>query len=238
MKQYTLRWKYSDVRPLCACGCGGKTDWNVALKDFTRYVHGHHALGRKKSDDEKRRIGEKNGENMKRYMREHPDVAKQRGATLSSGLTEQSSERRSQSVKKFWSADSDETKRCRKGASERAIKLLELGKIGPHVPYKTCRVLNPFTGQQELMHSSWEMAFLNKCIEDAYPVTKAHDLRIPYVAHDGSEHTYVPDFVAINERVVFEVKGLLRENDDLKLEALRRWAEREVFRVVLIDHKV
>lgn len=139
------------------------------------------------------------------------------------------------SVQRFWSSGSDLTKQRRKEASDRAIVLLEQGKIGPHAPFKACWFENPFTGKEERMHSSWETAFLSKCITEGYPVTKQHDLRIPYVANDGTDHVYVPDFIALEEKVVFEIKGLMRENDDLKLRALNAWAERNGYEVVLVS---
>lgn len=86
------------------------------------------------------------------------------------------------------------------------------------------------------MHSSCETAFLDRCILEDYPVTKAPRLRIPYVSHDGTEHQYVPDFVALHEHVVFEVKGLMREDDDRKLAALREWATTNGHEVVLVDY--
>ena len=95
---------------------------------------------------------------------------------------------------------------------------------------------NTFTGKDEWMHSSLEAAFLDRCILEGYPVTNAHGLRITYVSHDGTEHQYVPDFVALHEHVVFEVKGLMREDDDRKLVALREWAIANGREVVLVDY--
>ena len=142
--------------------------------------------------------------------------------------------RRISAMKAFWSSGSELTKQRRKEASDRAIIALKAGKIGPHAPFKTCWFDNPFTGKSELMHSSWETAFLSTCVSNGYAVTKDHDLRIPYVAHDGTDHMYVPDFVAICEKIVFEIKGLMRENDDLKLKALDEWAVINGYEVVLV----
>ena len=234
-QEYSLKWDYNNVIPKCACGCGLKTSWHIASKNFTKFVHGHHAWGRKKTEDEKRRIGEKNSVNMKRYMVENPDVARSRVEALRFGRIPDVYKRVSESVRRFWSSGSDLAKQRRKEASDRAIVLLEQGKIGPHAPFKACWFENPFTGKEERMHSSWETAFLSKCITEGYPVTKQHDLRIPYVANDGTDHVYVPDFIALEEKVVFEIKGLMRENDDLKLRALNAWAERNGYEVVLVS---
>lgn len=234
-QEYSLKWDHGNIVPKCACGCGQETSWNVALKAYTRFVHGHHAWGRKKSEDEKRRIGEKNAANMKRFMSEHPDIAELRGRQLRAGVTPASRQAAIEGMKRFWSSNSILTKQRRKEASDRAIVLLEQGKIGPHAPFKACWFDNPFTGKMERMHSSWETSFLDRCIKEGYPVSKTHDLRIPYVAHDGSEHVYVPDFVALEDKVVFEIKGLMRENDDAKLQALDEWADRNGYEVVIVS---
>jgi len=144
-------------------------------------------------------------------------------------------EKRKVSVNRFWSADTEETRIARKNASEHAIKLLNEGKIGPQAPFKTQWITNPFTGKEEYMHSSWELAFLEKCIKEQYPVTKVHELRIQYIGSDGHDRTYVPDFIGIEENVVFEVKGHMTENDKCKLNALRIWAEKNQFEIVLIE---
>lgn len=77
-QEYSLKWIYEGIIPTCKCRCGQVTSWNVALKDYAEFIHGHHAFGRRKSDEEKRKIGNKNSENMKRYYRENPDIAVKR----------------------------------------------------------------------------------------------------------------------------------------------------------------
>lgn len=144
-------------------------------------------------------------------------------------------EKTSMSVHRFWSSGSELTKQRRKEASDRAIILLEQNKIGPQAPFKTCYITNPFTGKEEYMHSSWETAFLMKCYKEQYPVTKIHDIRIPYVAIDGTDHVYVPDFVSLVESVVFEIKGLVRENDEAKFSALQKWASVNGYEVVMVS---
>ncbi len=231
-QQYSLRHNYGGIEPTCKCGCGQKTSWNVASKAYAEHVLGHHAWGRKKSDDEKRRIGDKNRANMKRYMEENPDVARQKGTELWGGMTPEARRRGIEGMKRFWSSDSPLTHQRRKEASDRAIILLEQQKIGPKAPYKCCWHDNPFTGKAEYMHSSWETAFLMRCVSEGYPVTKQHGIVIDYQQADGSWHRYLPDFKAIEENVLFEVKGNLTENDELKLRA----AETLGYDVVLVDY--
>lgn len=229
-QEYSLRWRYNNIEPTCKCGCGEKTAWNIASKGYAEFILGHHAWGRKKSDDEKRRIGEKNSENMKRYMQNHPDVAKQRGLILSLGLTLEARERGIAGMKRFWSSDSPLTHQRRREASDRAIALLEENKIGPRAPYRQMWIDNPFTGKAEYMHSSWETTFLMRCVRENYPVTKQHGIVIDYQQVDGTWHRYLPDFKALEEAVLFEIKGNLTENDELKLRA----AEAMGYEVVLV----
>ena len=222
-QEYVLKWKYGGQEPSCACGCGGKNNWNVSLKDFTQFIHGHHAYGRIKSDEEKAKIGKKNSENMKRWMSKHPDVAKSRTMKMTlAGMNEESNRKRSEGVHRFWS-ESPLAPILRAEASDRAVKLLAENKIGPQAPFKTEHKFNPFTGAEEYMHSSWETAFLDTCISRGYPVTKNHGITIPYTHPDGSVHTYVPDFYAFEDRTLYEVKGRHDEVDVVKWEAAGRF---------------
>lgn len=107
--------------------------------------------------------------------------------------------------------------------SERACDLLEQGKIGPQAPYKAEWKLNPFTGREEYMHSSWETRFLDECVERGIPVTKQHGIRIPYVDPNGLERMYIPDFITLDSRVIYEVKGYETEVDREKWRATLRW---------------
>jgi len=109
-KEYVLKWKHNGIAPLCSCGCGGETNWNIALKDFAKFIQGHHAHGRAKSDDEKRRIGEKNRANMKAWMARHPDVAKKRAESMASIRTPDFEERRINSTRKAYESMTAEDK--------------------------------------------------------------------------------------------------------------------------------
>jgi len=223
-KDYILKWKYGGKIPLCVCGCNGKNNWNVALRDFTRFIQGHHATGRIKSDEEKAKIGSKNAENMKRWMAKHPEVAKRKIKELQKGRTPEVYKRISESVHRFW-ATSPFAATLRKEASDRAVRLIAENKIGPQAPYKREYKFNPFTNQEEYMHSSWETAFMDTCIARGYPVTKDHGITIPYTHPDGSQRTYVPDFYAFDDRVLYEVKGRHDDVDEAKWEAADVWCK-------------
>lgn len=222
--EYVLKWKHDGQVPLCACGCGGENSWNVSLKDFTRFIHGHHANGRVKSDEEKAKIGKKNSENMKRWMSLHPEVAKKRVKQLEKGRTPEVYKKISESVRRFW-AESPLAGRLRQEASERAIQLLSENKIGPQAPFKTEWVMSPWTGKQEYMHSSWETAFFQTCVARRYEVTKNHGIVIPYTHPDGTVHSYIPDFYAPEDRTLYEMKGRYDEVDIAKWEAAQRFCE-------------
>jgi len=111
----------------------------------------------------------------------------------------------------------------RKRQTDRAIDLLEQGKIGPQAPYKAEWKMNPFTAKEEYMHSSWETRFLDTCIELAIPVTKQHGIRIPYVDPNGVERTYVPDFITLDRKTLYEVKGYASPVDREKWRAAISW---------------
>jgi hypothetical protein len=229
-QEYVLKWKYNNCIPLCSCGCNGKNNWNVSLRDFTRFIHGHHAHGRIKSDEEKAKIGKKNSENMKRWMSKHPDVAFKKGRLMNQAtLTPEVQRKKSEAMARFWSS-SPFASLLRKEASARAVKLLEAGIIGPHAPFKTEWKFNPFTGQEEFMHSSWETSFLEAAITKGYHVTKSHGITIPYTHPDGSQRTYVPDFYAPEDRTLYEVKGRHDEIDEAKWEAAARFCEKKGWR--------
>jgi hypothetical protein len=94
LEQYILKWKYGYHIPKCKCGCNKLCKWNKSSRDFNNFIHGHHAFGRKKSDEEKKKIGLKNSENMKNYHRDNPEYSKLSVQKLRSGLNEEVEKRR------------------------------------------------------------------------------------------------------------------------------------------------
>jgi len=110
LENYTLKWMHNGIKPTCKCNCGTITTWSVISKNFNEFIHGHHAFGRKKSDDEKRRIGEKNSINMKRYMNEHPEIALKKVSELRAGLTPEIEKKRIESTKQAYLSMTKEDK--------------------------------------------------------------------------------------------------------------------------------
>lgn len=109
-QQYSLRHFYGGVEPTCRCGCGQKTAWNVASKGYAEHILGHHAWGRKKSDDEKRRIGEKNAANMKRFYEEYPELAEAQASLMRQHLTPEIEEQRIEATRQAYAAMSSADK--------------------------------------------------------------------------------------------------------------------------------
>lgn len=108
---YVLKWTHGGTVPTCACGCRQETSWSVGRRDYAKYIRGHSAKGRVKSEDEKRRIGEKNRVNMKEWMSRHPDiVARHMVMMRSTSQTEESRKKRSESVRATYDAMSPEDK--------------------------------------------------------------------------------------------------------------------------------
>jgi hypothetical protein len=99
-EDYLIKHEHGGVRPICACGrCGLPAPFTSSQgQGFKKYIHGHHAYVRVKSDDEKRRMGQKNSENMKRYWEDHPEEAAAQAHVLRSGLTPEIEARRIQST--------------------------------------------------------------------------------------------------------------------------------------------
>lgn len=108
----------------CECGCDqnvseGKNGWN-------RFIHGHHAKGRKKSEEEKRKIGEKNSINMKRYYEANPDEARKKINKMNLTHDAEFHIRRIEATKKAYELMSTEDKQK---FSDHAKKLWEDGSL-------------------------------------------------------------------------------------------------------------
>lgn len=176
---------------------------------------------------------ELHGDSLREMMKTDEYRQKQSEANRYSYANSNRAERVSKSLNRFWST-SPLAPALRQTASERAVRLLAERKIGPGAPYKQEWKRNPWTGQDEWMHSSWESAFLDACIARSYEVHKDHGVTIPYRHPDGTTHTYVPDFYAPEDRTLYEVKGRWDETDLAKWEAAGEWCERRGYRFCLM----
>ena len=80
------------------------------MRSFTTFIKGHSSKGKTKSEDEKRRIGEKNRVNMTLWMSRHPDVAAKRGTDLNKNRTPEFEARRTASSSATYAAMTPEDK--------------------------------------------------------------------------------------------------------------------------------
>ena len=132
---------------------------------------------------------------------------------------------RSEGVNRFW-AESPLAPILRQEASDRAVQLLAENKIGPQAPFKRETLINPWTGEEEHMHSSWESIFFQSCVEREYEVTKNHGIVIPYNHPDGTVRNYIPDFFGKEDKVLYEVKGRHDAVDEAKWDAAKIFCEK------------
>lgn len=98
-QEYSLKWNYRGIIPLCHCGCGNEVNWNVMKKSYADFLVGHSSLGKHRTDEEKRRIGEKNSLLMKQYLKNNPEISRLRVEEMQEARTPESERRRIQSTK-------------------------------------------------------------------------------------------------------------------------------------------
>jgi hypothetical protein len=220
---YLLTHVYGGERPKCECGCGGVTPFSRSQgMRYLRYLHGHSSkVPGRLTEESKSKISDKNRENMKRFFSENPETAEKRADKMRTHITPEVRKRSAKTNSENW--QKPDSKEKRKLQTDRAIELLEQGKIGPQAPYRAEWKLNPFTRKEEYMHSSWETRFLESCIELQIPVTKQHGIRIPYVDPNGVERTYIPDFLTLDGKTLYEVKGHATPVDHAKWRATMLW---------------
>jgi len=201
----------------CACGCGIQFEHPYVKKYFNR-THWY-AFKKGKTIDEL-------------FGASIADDIRQRLSDLSKGKP---SFRRGKTDVELLGVEG--AKRKAQKLSIIASDALDRGVLGPNASIKEW-VFNPFTQQDEFMHSSWETAFLRFMIAHDVPVTKKHSLRIKYDMGDGVIRTYTPDFVQLNALVVYEVKGHMSTKDEHKIAALREWAGKNSYVVNVVDKKL
>lgn len=222
-ESYLLKHDFGGINPKCECKCGLDTPFSKSQgMRFLRYIHGHSArIEGRLTAESKAKIGEKNRANLSKLHENNPELRFVKNKQLNSGITPEVRKRSAKTNAENWQKPESAGKR--KLQSSRACDLLEQGKIGPQAPYKTEWKLNPFTGKEEYMHSSWETRFLDSCIELGNPVTKQHGVRIPYVDPNGVERIYIPDFLALDGKTLYEVKGYATPTDHKKWQAALLW---------------
>jgi len=108
------------------------------MRNYTTFIKGHSAKGRIKSEDEKRRIGEKNRANMTAWMARHPDIAAKRGESLNSNRTPEFEARRTASSSATYAAMTSEEKQKFSDHTKRLWKngILEEAHVKASETYK------------------------------------------------------------------------------------------------------
>ena len=252
--EYLVKHEHDSQWPKCSCGCGEKLQWKKG--GFSKFIKEHSTRGElnpmygKRGKDSPNYGKVRNAEHRANYSRaaqkrwdENYDERiallqtceyrkKMSIAVKMSPHNEQRKKSISKGMKQWWQDNPE----MRKRASDRAITLLEQNKIGPQAPFKAEYKFNPFSDKEEWMHSSWESAFLDACIEENIPVTKAHSIRIDYTDTHGIDRQYVPDFKG--EGVLFEVKGHEKQDDLLKYRAAEGWCNEHDMEFVVFGRDV
>lgn len=257
-EDYVVKHEHSGARPTCGCGCGEAVKYHKG--GFPKFAKGHSSRGENnpmhgKTGADSPIFGikrtEEQLENYKRGARKrwskHGDKLRgmmqtdeyKTAMSQSQLVVQQRSsvkKKKSEWSLKWW----QNNPAARDEWRERAIRLLEEGKIGPQAPFKAEWVVNPFTGKQEYMHSSWELEFLIENVRLGNPVTKVHGIRINYEDHTGKQRTYIPDFLGLDDKTLYEVKGWEAEIDKAKWKAAKLWCmvNPEIARAFVVLHRL
>src|SRR5574338_608305 len=119
LRDYTLKWRYGGVVPTCKCGCGQETTWNIVMKGYTEFVHGHHRRNITVTNATRQKIGVKNSINMRRYMSENPDVVRQRVQQMTNGRTHEVEVRRINASRNAVASETIEQRKARSDHAKR-----------------------------------------------------------------------------------------------------------------------
>ena len=241
---YIVKHQYNGVWPTCYCGKkleyrkGGFFKFcskSCASAGENNAMHGKKgekcpSFGLKRTEEQKKNYSEGSkkrweihGDKLREMMKtEKYRKANSEGQKQSYIKNPSLKKLRSDSVNLFWKT-SPLANKLRMEASERAIKLLNENIIGPQAPFKRTTLINPWTNEEEQMHSSWETSFFQTCIDKQYKITKNHGIIIQYTHPDGSLRNYIPDFFSEKDKTLYEMKGRYDEVD------LAKWKSAESF---------
>lgn len=121
--------------------------------------------------------------------------------------------------------------------SKIAVKRIKNNELGSGFPYKSEWHLNKYTDKYEFMHSSWEKIFLDwNYINNKPAITKNHDIEIQYL-YEGVNRIYIPDFIDIKNKIIYEVKGYKKNVDNIKKDYAEVWCKNNNYQYIMIENK-
>lgn len=204
-ESYLVTYDYDGIVPKCGCGCGENAPFTRSQGwEFRKFIHGHHANIRIKSQEEKDKIGAANSVLMKEFLSKNP-------------------ERSRQMIERAWTGITAETQQ------KKSIKMIELYTNGGF-DWKKGYYESPKTGKRHHYRSSWELLHMQSM--DSDPLVETYESEpfcIPYEWNE-STHRYLPDFVVkyrdghreLHEIGVKKIK-LTNERDLAKADAARKY---------------
>lgn len=275
-EKYHLKWKYNNVVPKCACGCGQEVLFTKRV--FNRFIHSHQCndpVIRQKMIDEGRRAAAdpekikvtsrkvaakwqepeyraKMLEHLK-HVHEHGDKSYHSDPAYRKAISD--------AKKEFWkSPEGAKTREYMKSAdfhnvvskgtrigmaseevrreiSLRASKNQMLGIIGPNLTKRSWKV-NPFTNEIEHYDSGWEELLVEEAFKRNKPIIRNKSVIVPYVSSDGKSKNSVPDFISVSGKTLIEVKGMMTQNDVLKIKAYDKFCQKHGMMFVLFENKL
>tara|TARA_Y100000034_G_scaffold59644_1_gene72500 strand:- start:17549 stop:18628 length:1080 start_codon:yes stop_codon:yes gene_type:complete len=269
---YIVKHEFNNEWPICQCGCDEKLEWKKG--GFSRFKKNHGSRGENnpmfglkgkdnpntgkiRTDEQKKKYSEAAKESWadetkdrrKIFTPEYAENMRKISKEISSrpGINEA----RSKSFK-IWI---DKHPEYREFARQHAYKLIEEGIIGPSGPYKAEWKYNPFTQQDEYMHSSWESKYLDTLIANNHIVkaTKNHNIKIKYIDVNNIEREYTPDFLVetpkititcileettTTEKTLVEIKpkSMIDNKVILKTQAATKWCKENGFNYVVLTY--
>lgn len=235
-KDYIIKHFLNGIYPLCSCGCGNKTTWHKLLYKFNAYLSGHNSKNHRQGFCGKgfrltqSQIDKRNKIIREAYTNKKEELSKKISIAVSNAFKDPSKNLNLRiGQKEGWKEDEER----REKLSKRNIEMLEKGIIGPQFPFKAEWKYNPFTKQNEYMHSSWESLFLEEAIMLEIPVTKNHEIIFQYLFENISRN-YIPDFLLPDQKIIFEIKGEENESDIAKYEAASLWCSKNGYRYIVV----
>lgn len=193
----------SNGKAVCRCGCGTNLKVHKGLRAYP-YLDGHRPMS---------------GSNNPMYGlkgNDSPNYGKKR--------TKEHRDNYRKSAFKRYKDNPELIDQIR----DLTIKRNESGEFGNN-SFKKEYVYNKFFEREELMDSSWEKIYYEKCVERNIKVTKKHGFKISYKDpfNNFKRRIHIPDFYLPQENTIVEIKGYPSQLSTIKMEYAQRWCERK-----------